>query len=158
MEENRPEIELLKGNFPGSVLETVTFRGEITLCIKGEDLLVITRFLQGEPQTSFDYLSSISSVDYRFTENPRFELVYHLYSIKNNRRLVLKVATNPDSPKVPSLTGIYRTANFHEREVFDLMGIEFVGHPDLKRILLPEDFNGYPLRKDFPLEGKDDGD
>jgi len=118
------------------------------ISVKTDDLFEVARYLKEDQ--GFDYLSAVTGVDYP----DRFEVVYHLYSMKKGTRpLTLKVSASKEEPEVPSVTPIWPGANFQEREVYDLMGIRFVGHPDLKRILLWEGYKGHPLRKDFPLEG-----
>lgn len=97
----------------------------------------------------FNYLANLTAVDYK----DRFELVYHLYSIPDNRKLVVKADVDHDQPVAPSAISIWPTADWQERELFDLMGIRFDGHPNLKRILLPDEFEGHPLRKDFQMKG-----
>ena len=145
----KPILTKLKERFPDSILEVAESRGELTIVIKKEDNVPICTFLRDEPEFSLDFLSDLCGVDY-LGRKPRFEVVYHLYSINKNHRLRLKVKVDEDE-SVPSVTSIWSTANWHEREVFDMFGIEFDGHPDLRRILMPEDWVGYPLRKDFPL-------
>ena len=139
----------LKEKFPESTLEIAEFRGELTIVVKKEDMVPLCTFLRDDPDFSFNFLSDLCGVDY-LGRKPRFDVVYHLYSLENNHRLRLKVKVEKGE-SVPSLTCVWNTANWHEREVFDLFGITFDGHPDLSRILLPEDWEGYPLRKDFPL-------
>jgi len=135
-----------------------------------EGLIAICTFLRDDPQYGFDFLSCLSGVDYfepdpkkaaKVDWEPHLELVYHLWSIENKTSLVLKLilprwkdGVVDELPEVPSVAGIWRTADWHEREIFDLFGIRFSGHPDLRRILCPEDWVGYPLRKDYemPLE------
>lgn len=139
----------LKEKFPESTLEISEFRGELTIVVKKEDMVPLCTFLRDDPDFSFNLLSDLCGVDY-LGRKPRFDVVYHLYSLDKNHRLRLKVKVE-EGESVPSVTSVWNTANWHEREVFDLFGITFDGHPDLSRILLPEDWEGYPLRKDFPL-------
>jgi NADH-quinone oxidoreductase subunit C len=139
----------IKEKFADSILEIGEFRSQLTCVVKREELPVICRFLRDDPELSFNFLSFIGGVDFP-ERNPRFDVVYELYSISNNHRLRLKVKVNQEE-SVPSVTSIWRTANWQEREVFDLFGINFEGHPDLRRILMPDDYEGHPLRKDFPL-------
>ncbi len=139
----------LKEKFPESTLEISEFRGELTIVVKKEDMVPLCTFLRDDPDFSFNFLSDLCGVDY-LGRKPRFDVVYHLYSLDKNHRLRLKVKVE-EGESVPSVTSVWNTANWHEREVFDLFGITFDGHPDLSRILLPEDWEGYPLRKDFPL-------
>jgi NADH-quinone oxidoreductase subunit C len=109
-------------------------------------------FLRGDPELQFTFLSDVTGVD-RFPIEPRFELNYHLVSLARRDRLRLKMRVSGKDPIVESVAPIWPTADWHEREVFDLFGVRFEGHPDLQRILMPEDWEGYPLRKDYPVEG-----
>ena len=114
----------------------------------------IARYLHDAPEAAFDHLTDICSVDYP-EDQLRFEVVYHLHSLPLRQRLRLKTRITEDDPTIASVTGIWKGAEFLEREVYDMMGIHFSGHPDLRRILMPEDYDeGYPLRKDFPTEGR----
>jgi NADH-quinone oxidoreductase subunit C len=135
-----------------AISQVIEFRGELTLVVAGADLRRIAGYLQVEPDLEFNFLSDISVVD-RFPAVPRFELNYHLLSIPNRQTLRLRVWVAGPDPVVDSLTPVYPTANWHEREIYDLFGVRFDGHPDLRRILLPDDWEGYPLRKDYPVEG-----
>lgn len=121
---------------------------DVTLLVKKEDLLEVCRYLKEEPELDFNHLMVLTAVDYLSF----FEVVYYLYSISNRQRLVLKVVANKKEPSVPSLTCLWPTANWHEREVYDLFGIRFTGHPNLKRIMLPDDWHGHPLCKDYQNE------
>jgi len=132
----------LEEKFPGSVVES----GLNSLLVKSESLLDIAAFLKATPGLEFDYLTAITSVDYR----DYFELVYQLTSIKHNHSLVIKTRSyDRENPTLPSVVSLWRGADFQEREIYDLMGISFVGHPNLKRIFLWEGFPGHPLRKDY---------
>jgi NADH-quinone oxidoreductase subunit C len=128
----------------------VRFRGELTVTVKGEDLLSLAAYLKDEPALAFDFLSDLTGVEYE----DRFEVVYHLYSIPHSHRLRVKVPLKRDNPTVPSVISVWPTADWHEREAYDLLGITFSGHPNLVRILMPDDFEGHPLRKDYPLKGR----
>jgi len=121
-----------------------------TLFVPGERLLEIATFLRDEPGLEFAMLSWIAGVDL-LPRVPRFEVVYGLLSLSQALRLTLKVRVPEENPRVPSVVGVWPTANWHERETYDFYGLEFTGHPDLTRILLPEDWVGWPLRKDSPL-------
>jgi NADH-quinone oxidoreductase subunit C len=136
------------------VEEISIFRGDTTVKIGKEALLDVGRFLKEDPELAFDFLSMVSAVDY-FPREPRFEMMYHLYSLQHHSRICLKVALSSEDAVVESVTSLWPTANWHEREAFDLMGIHFQNHPDLRRILMPDDWEGHPLRKDYPLEGSD---
>jgi len=126
--------------------DAVTEFDESAVFVKGEALLEVARFLKESPGLDFDYLTAITAVD--FSEH--FELVYHLTSIKNNHSVVLKARCyERENPTLPSVAGLWQGADFQEREIYDLMGIAFDGHPNMKRILLWEGFQGHPLRKDY---------
>lgn len=150
--EQNPVVQKLRAWDAQAVAEVREFRGELTLVVPREHLRRAAEFLQGEAGLEFAYLSDITGVD-RFPNEPRFELNYHLLSISRRERLRLKVHIAGADPAVETVTPVWPTANWHEREVFDLFGIRFAGHPDLRRILMPEDWEGYPLRKDYPVEG-----
>jgi NADH-quinone oxidoreductase subunit C len=125
-------------------------RGELTLEIAPAKIVAVCGFLKRE--CKFVRLSSVTAVD-RYPAEPRFELVYHLHSIERNDRLRLKCRVGGEAPEIESATSVWRSADWYEREVFDLFGIRFTGHPDLRRIMLPDDWEGHPLRKDYPVTG-----
>jgi NADH-quinone oxidoreductase subunit C len=125
-------------------------RGELTLEIAAPKIASVCGFLKYDQQ--FVRLSSVTAVD-RYPAEPRFAVVYHLHSIEKNERLRLKSWLSGADPVVESVTSVWRSANWYEREVFDLFGIRFVNHPDLRRILMPEGWEGHPLRKDYPVTG-----
>jgi len=127
------------------------FRGETTFVVDARDFREVAQLCRDE--LSFDYLLDISSVDH-FGNEPRFEVVYELYSMTLSVHLRLKVKVSEDNPAVDTVSDIWPTANWHEREVWDMMGLRFNGHPDLRRILMWEGYPYFPLRKEFPLEGK----
>ena len=126
------------------------FRGETTYTIAASDLCLVAKFCRDE--LSFDYLIDITSID-NFGEEPRFEIVYHLYSMSDSIHLRFKLKVPEETGAVDTVSDIWPTANWHEREAYDMMGIKFNGHPDLRRILMWEGYPYFPLRKDFPLEG-----
>jgi NADH-quinone oxidoreductase subunit C len=119
--------------------------GDPFVLIRPESVLEVMRFLRGDPQLDFDFLSLITGVDYP----DHLTVVYHLFSYTQKHKFVVKVELAKATPRVDSVESIWSTANWHERETFDLLGVEFVGHPNLRRILLPEDWDGHPLRKDY---------
>jgi NADH-quinone oxidoreductase subunit C len=125
-------------------------RGELTLEIAPARIVSVCGFLKREQQ--FIRLSTVTAVD-RYPAAPRFDVVYHLHSIERNERLRLKCRLDGDSPEIESVTSVWRSANWYEREVFDLFGIAFRNHPDLRRIMMPDDWEGHPLRKDYPVTG-----
>ncbi len=126
---------------------------EVTAIVPPEHIVVICEYLKSAPDAKFDFLADICGADRGVEEEPRFEVNYHLFSTTIHHRLRLKVLLNENDPHLPTVTGVWRTANWHERETFDLFGVIFDGHPDLRRILLPDDWQGHALRKDFPLRG-----
>ncbi|MFZ3072139.1 MAG: NADH-quinone oxidoreductase subunit C, partial [Thermodesulfobacteriota bacterium] len=128
--------------------------GEITLCVNKSGLLDICRFLKSESDLQINYVADICGVDYH-PETPRFEVVYNLVSITRKIRLRLKVRLS-DGETIDSVTSMWRGADWPEREAYDMYGIVFDGHPDLKRIYMPKDWEGFPLRKDYPLKGYKD--
>jgi len=125
-------------------------RGELTLEIAPGKIASVCGFLKYDQQ--FVRLSTVTAVD-RYPSEPRFEVVYHLHSIEHNSRVRLKCRVRGEDPVIDSVTGVWRSADWYEREVFDLFGIRFLGHPDLRRILMPDDWEGHPLRKDYPVTG-----
>ena len=147
-------IKNIKEKFGQSILDTVVFRNEATHLVKKDSLIEICNFLKDDPALQFNFLSDIAGADY-FPKKPRFEVVYHLYSIPKKHRLRLKV-TIGEGETVPSVTSIWKGADWAERETYDMFGIAFEGHPNLKRIYMPEEWEGFPLRKDYPLKGYKD--
>ena len=147
-----PAVSKLRLWDTNSVAEVLEFRGETTIVVPREHIRRAAEFLRTEPSLQFTFLSDITTVD-RFPLEPRFEVNYHLLSIERGMRLRLKVRLAGNDPNVLSVVPVWPTANWHERESFDLFGIRFEGHPDLTRILMPDDWEGYPLRKDYPVEG-----
>jgi NADH-quinone oxidoreductase subunit C len=144
-------LALAVHEFDGAALLDGKFdRGELTLEIAPERLLNICRFLK--EQQEFVRLSTVTGVD-RYPGEPRFEVVYHLHSMARNQRVRLKCRLSGENPEIDSATAVWRAANWYERETFDLFGIRFRNHPDLRRIMLPDDWEGHPLRKDYPVTG-----
>ena len=137
-------------DWAGEVIEAF---GEITIIVPRERIVEVCSFLKASPGFEFNFLADLCGADRGVEEEPRFEVNYHLFSTTRHHRLRLKVLLNEDDVHVSTVTGVWRTANWHERETYDLFGIVFDGHPDLRRILLPDDWEGYALRKDFPLRG-----
>jgi NADH-quinone oxidoreductase subunit C len=146
-------VALLEEKFPDEVLEVVEFRGDTTIEVKPEHIVDIMTALKDGHDTGFKYLSMIAGMDYS-PASPRFGVVYNLYSHKHHDRITLKARLADDqSPVIDSVSKVWSTANWHEREIYDMMGIRFNGHPDLRRILMPADWVGHPQRKDYPLKG-----
>jgi NADH-quinone oxidoreductase subunit C len=142
----------LNERFAGAVQEVSEAHGELTLVVSREQIVGICRFLKDAPDLRYDLLMDVAAVDY-LGRQPRFEVVYHLYSIPHNSRLRLKVRLPESDLVIPSVTSVWSTANWHEREAFDMLGVRFSEHPDLRRIYMPDDYPGHPLRKDFPILG-----
>lgn len=144
------DLKALAERFGDSVVGTVEFRGEKTLIVKPEALVEVCRSLRDDPVLKFNFLSDIVAADH-LPREPRFDVSYHLLSIPGGHRLRVKVQLPSQDPRVPSVTGVWSGANWLEREVYDLMGILFEGHPDLRRIMMPEDWEGHPHRRDYPV-------
>lgn len=149
-------IEKIRARFPDDILKTEEYRGQSSVSLKKERILAICRFLHDEPDLSMDLLKDVCGVDYLGKRNVRFEVVYHLYSIQHNHLLRVKVPVSEMECSIDSVTSVWRGADWHERECFDMYGIKFRGHPDLRRILLPEDWKGHPQRKDYPVQGPEE--
>lgn len=146
-------VEKLRGWNPQAVSQVVEYRGEITIVVPKELLRATAQQCRDNPALNFNLLSDATCVD-RFPVEPRFELNYQLLSIPRRERVRLRTSVSIQRPVIDSLVPVWTGANWLEREIFDLFGIRFEGHPDLRRILLPDDFEGAPLRRDFPVEGK----
>jgi NADH-quinone oxidoreductase subunit C len=143
----------LKECFPEEVLDVKEFRGQVSVTVRKGRILEICRFLHDAPDLYLDYLIDLCGVDYLGKKENRFEVVYHLYSIRHRHALRLKAEVPENDARIDSVTPVWIGVNWHERECYDLFGIVFAGHPDLRRVLLPEDWEGYPLRKDYPVKG-----
>lgn len=144
-------VEALRAENAAWVTDVVDALGEVTVVVPRDSIVAACEWLKYEQ--GFDLLADICGADNGPEEDPRFEVNYHLFSTKHYSRLRLKVLLSEDDADVATVTPIWKTANWHERETFDLFGVNFVGHPDLRRILLPSDFDGHALRKDYPLRG-----
>jgi NADH-quinone oxidoreductase subunit C len=149
---NQLIVDTLRTRFPETIEATNEFRGDLTVQVKKQDIVPVCEFLKNDPALSFDMLIDLLGVD-MYRPEGRFEVVYNLYSLKNKEYLRLKVLVDERDPVVPTITGVWSGANWHERETFDMIGIRFSGHPDLRRLYMPEEYVYYPLRKDFPLTG-----
>lgn len=148
-------VELVREQFPEAVVETVEFRNEQTIILLPERLVEVCAYLQ--KKLHYDFLSSVTAVDWP-ERVPRFDVVYHLISLQHRSALRLKVYVGQQReahPALPTVVGVWLSANWYEREVYDLFGLTFTGHPDLRRILMPHDWTTHPLRKDYPLSGFD---
>ncbi len=144
--------EGLKEKFPEEVNEIREFRGQISALVKKGRIKEIMEYLHDTLELCFSYLIDLCGVDYFGKKEPRFEVVYQLYSISHRHMIRVRAEVPEDDPGIDSVSGIWDGANWHERECYDMFGIWFNGHPDLRRILMPEDWEGHPLRKDYPLK------
>jgi NADH-quinone oxidoreductase subunit C len=144
-------LEIANTAFGNRIIDAHSYRGDDTLVIRKEDLPDIARRLKEDPEFDFQVLLDITVVDY-LDEEERFEVVYHLLSIRNNHRFRLKTRVREEDAEVPSLVKLWPGANWLEREAWDMFGVRFRGHPDLTRILMYEEFEGHPLRKDYPYQ------
>ena len=144
---SNPALQTLDGVASAAKFE---FR-ELTIEVAPENVIeALTRLKR---DLKFERLTSVTAVD-RYPAEPRFEVVYHLQSVSRKERLRLKARVSGETPQIPTASGVYRSADWYERETFDLFGIQFIGHPDLRRIMMPEDWVGHPLRKDYPITGE----
>jgi len=141
----------VKAAFPEKIVESYSLHGDETIVIRREDALAIFSALRDAPEFSFELLSDLTVVDF-FGKEPRFEVVYHLKSLSLGHRLRVKVRVTEDDPVVPTVSSIWKGGNWLEREAWDMFGVRFSDHPDLRRILMYEEFRGYPLRKDYPVD------
>ena len=146
-------LESVRSALPDALLDAKLFRNETTLIVDRGSIVQVMAYLRDTPGLLYNFLSDISAVDYypEYNRPERFGVSYHLYSMLYNRRLRVKVFVPEEAPEVETVTGIWPGANWLEREIFDMMGINFKGHPDMRRILMPEDWDGHPHRRDYPL-------
>lgn len=160
----RIEVTKLREHFPDSVLDVQAFRGDTRIMVKRENIVEILTLLRDDPNLQYNFFSECLGVDYLdYRDDYRFEVVYNLYSLKykkngieqgHNRRIFIKVGVPEEDATVPSITSVYSGAGFPEREIFDMFGVRFEGNPDLRRILMSDDWVGHPQRKDYPLGGE----
>ena len=150
--QNHPVVLKLAAQNPSWVTQVETFRNEVTIHIPPQTNLKIFEFLRDDPELCFRAITDLTAVDH-YPSEPRFEVVYHLLSHKTGERLRLKARLEGENPVIASLAPVFPGVTAFECEVWDLFGIRFEGHPDLRRMLLPEDWEGHPLRKDYPTEG-----
>jgi NADH/F420H2 dehydrogenase subunit C len=148
-----PLADKLGQAFPGGVVEANEAFGELTIVVRPDRIVDVLRFLRDDPETAYNQLSDVTAVDWP-ERAERFDVVYHLNSLTHRRRLRIKACLPEADPTIDSVYPVFKLAGFGEREVFDLFGIRFRNHPDLRRIFLPEDYDGHPLRKDYPAEGR----
>jgi NADH-quinone oxidoreductase subunit C len=149
---NHPAVAKLLAWSPASVQHAKFDRDEMSIYVERSLIRDACMLLRDDPDCLFNYLADVTCVDW-FPSEPRFEVVYHLLSISKKERVRLKVRLDGSSPALDSVTQTWPSANYFEREVFDLFGVRFAGHPYLRRLLMPEDWEGHPLRKDYPVEG-----
>jgi NADH-quinone oxidoreductase subunit C len=156
--ENSAEMRLIQQNFANEVITSRLFRDEKTVVVKSSNIVAICKALRDSSDTNYNYLSDIVGLDrleFMEDEEDRFEVIYNLYSLGTFQRFRLKVRVSEDDPKIDTVEGVWPNANWGEREIFDMFGITFNNHSDLRRILMPDDWVGHPLRKDFPLGGEE---
>ncbi len=157
-----PPVDEFKEKVPQLFQESIDrfteFRGELSLYVKKEDIVKICETLRDHPELQFNYLADLTAVDHlrEMQEvDPRFHVIYHLFSTVTKQRIRLKAPIFENHPVIDSVTSVWIAADWHERECYDMFGIHFEGHPDLRRILMPEDWEGYPLRKDYPVSDQE---
>lgn len=145
-------VDRLKAQFGGTVLAVSEFRGETTVVVNKEEIVAVCAYLKKE--LGYNFLTDLCAIDY-LGQAPRFMMVYQLYNIGTHQRLRIKAAVEESDARIDTVSSVWATANWLERECFDLMGIVFNNHPDPRRILMPDDWVGHPLRKDYPVQGPD---
>ncbi len=156
--ENSAEMRLIQGRFAGDIITSRLFRDEKTVVVKPGNIVAICQALRDSPDTNYNYLSDIVGLDrleFMDEGEDRFEVIYNLYSLGTFQRFRLKARVSEDTPAIDTIEGVWPNANWGEREIFDMFGITFNNHSDLRRILMPDDWVGHPLRKDFPLGGEE---
>jgi NADH-quinone oxidoreductase subunit C len=143
-------IEKVKARFGNSLQAVEEFRGDLSLTFNSSKIVELAHLLNDDPELQFEICKDVTAIDWATRKN-RFTIVYHLYSLKNN--FLLRIKTNIDSEEIDSVTEVWKAADWYERETYDMYGIKFKNHPDLRRVYMPEEFEYYPLRKEFPLMG-----
>jgi NADH-quinone oxidoreductase subunit C len=143
-------VDLARGSLGDAIQDVIEFRGELTIVVDSEKIADICLFFRDTEGLDYNFLADITAVDY-YPKTPRFAVCYHLYSMQYGRSLRVKTYLPEEAPHLASIDGIWPAANFQEREAYDMFGIVFDGHPNLRRILMPEDWEGHPQRKDYPL-------
>ena len=144
-------IDMLELHYKDAIIDSHNFRGDQTITLQKNVLVDLFKILRDNPALDFNFLMDLTAVDYLNRKDNRFEVVYHFYSLKHNDRLRVKVPVREEDCTIDSVSSLWKTANWYEREVWELYGIKFNDHPDLRRILLYEEFKGHPLRKDYPI-------
>jgi NADH-quinone oxidoreductase subunit C len=145
-------LDRLRRRFGDAILETSSDHGNDTAVVTRERVVEIAEFLRDDPELQFDMPIDCTCVDWQGRREPRFEVIYHLYSMQRHHRVRVKMRVAEQDPTCPSLTPTWRGLNWHEREAWDMYGVRFIGHPNLKRVLMYEEFTGHPLRKDYPID------
>jgi len=145
--------EKVKEKFPDQVVDVAEFRDQVSVIVKKEQIIPILKYLHDDPLLSLDHLQDLTAVDYLKKKDVRFEVVYNLYSTRFRHHIRIRAQVPENDTKISSVVPIWAGADWHERECYDMFGVVFDGHPDLRRILMPEDWEGHPLRKDYPLQG-----
>jgi NADH-quinone oxidoreductase subunit C len=153
MSDSNRAVVKLKEKFAASIIDVTEFRGEVTVTVRKDDILDILSFLKHS--LLYNLLTDVTAVDYLGKKEDRYMMVYQLFSIASKDRLRIKTPVSEADGHIPTVSQIWKTANWLEREVYDLFGIVFDNHPDLRRILMTDDWVGHPLRKDYPLQGPD---
>ncbi len=146
-------VNKLKEAFPEEIIEVCSFANQTSMVVKKQRIVEVMRFLHDNPGLNFGHLQDLCGVDYKDTKPYRFEVVYQLFSIEKEHAIRIRAMLPEDDATIDTVTPIWDGASWHERECYDMFGIVFKGHPDLRRILMPEDWQGHPLRKDYPLKG-----
>jgi NADH-quinone oxidoreductase subunit C len=152
--DNATVLASLQNALGTAILASSEFRGDLSVVVRPDAIVDVARFLRDNDDLRYNFLENLCGVDY-LGRDPRFEVVYHVLSHHHRHRVCLKVGLPEENPTVASLTGLWPTANWQEREAFDMFGVVFTGHPSLQRILMPDDWDGYPQRKDVPLGGEE---
>ncbi len=154
-------IQKVQEQYPDAILDISDARGELTIIVRKEGIYELMEFLKNDSELTYNFLADVTAVDYSLMEDvlmkydyARFVVVYHLLSTEKKERLRVKVPVHEKELSIPSMTSIWKVANWLEREAYDMFGITFENHPDLRRILMPDDYEGHPLRKDYPLRGR----
>ncbi|MFC1553965.1 NADH-quinone oxidoreductase subunit C [candidate division KSB1 bacterium] len=154
-EEEKKYIDDIAGKFPDSFIKTEEFKGDLSIIIKKDDIFEIMKYLKESKDTVFDFLVDITAVDYlKIGGDERYAIVYHLLSMSYYRRLRVKALVPEEDLNIPSMMPLWQTANWQEREIEEMFGIKFTGHPNPRKLLLPDDYQGFPLRKDYPVAGE----
>lgn len=152
-------VNKCRQTFETALIETIEFRGDVTLIVAKEKIHGILQFLRDDADCAFDFLADVTCVDYlHLKRTPRFHVIYQLFSNQHHQRLTIKAPVDEKDCQINSVMDLWSTANWLEREVYDLYGITFKGHTDLRRILMPDGYEGHPLRKDYPVWGRGERD